>query len=74
MSDRAEISEARRWVVKVGSALLTNDGRGLDPVIIGSLVDQLVQLRGRGCEVVLVSSGAVAAGIVRQKHRPWPHH
>ena len=73
MSDRAEISRARRWVVKVGSALLTNDGRGLDPAVISSLVDQLVQLRGRGCEVVLVSSGAVAAGIVRLGWSSRPH-
>jgi len=65
MSDRAEISEARRWVVKVGSALLTNDGRGLDGAMISSLVEQLARLRGQGCEVVLVSSGAVAAGIVQ---------
>ena len=65
MTERTEIFEARRWVVKVGSALLTNDGRGLDGEMISTLVEQLVQLRQRGCEVVLVSSGAVAAGIVR---------
>ena len=65
MSDRGEIAQARRWVVKVGSALLTDDGRGLDENIIATLVAQLVRLRARGCEVVLVSSGAVAAGIVR---------
>jgi glutamate 5-kinase len=65
MADRSEIAGARRWVVKVGSALLTDDGRGLNAGIIATLVEQLVQLRGRGCEVVLVSSGAVAAGIVR---------
>ncbi|WP_116367532.1 glutamate 5-kinase [Parahaliea mediterranea] len=65
MSERSEVAGARRWVVKVGSALLTNDGRGLDPAVIGQLVDQLAALRQRGCEVVLVSSGAVAAGIVR---------
>ena len=65
MTDRAEIASARRWVVKVGSALLTDDGRGLDTDIISTLVSQLAQLRETGCEVVLVSSGAVAAGIVR---------
>ncbi len=62
---RGELAAARRWVVKVGSALLTNDGKGLDPAVIGSLVEQLARLREAGSEVVLVSSGAVAAGIVR---------
>jgi glutamate 5-kinase len=65
MTERAEIASARRWVVKVGSALLTDDGRGLDVDVISTLVEQLAQLREAGCEVVLVSSGAVAAGIVR---------
>ncbi len=65
MTERAEIASARRWVVKVGSALLTDDGRGLDVDVISALVKQLAQLRESGCEVVLVSSGAVAAGIVR---------
>ncbi|HEY7775124.1 MAG TPA: glutamate 5-kinase [Kineobactrum sp.] len=71
MSDRtrSEITVARRWVIKVGSALLTDDGRGLDSAIIGGLVAQLAALRVRGIEVVLVSSGAVAAGVVRLG---WP--
>lgn len=68
-STRKEVAEARRWVVKVGSALLTNDGRGLDNAVIANLVAQIVALRDRGAEVVLVSSGAVAAGIVRLG---WP--
>ena len=69
MSDRQEIARARRWVVKVGSALLTNDGRGLDEAMITGLVGQLAALRESGSEVVLVSSGAVAAGLVRLG---WP--
>jgi len=74
--DRDEIAVGRRWVVKVGSALLTNDGRGLDGSMITALVAQLAQLRQQGCEVVLVSSGAVAAGIVRLgwKTRPTVLH
>ncbi|MDG1827820.1 MAG: glutamate 5-kinase [Luminiphilus sp.] len=63
--DRQVLLTARRWVVKVGSALLTADGRRLDKGVIHGLVQQLVTLRERGCEVVLVSSGAVAAGAVR---------
>ena len=73
MSDRSEIAASRRWVVKVGSALLTNDGRGLDDSMIRNLVVQLAGLRERGCEVVLVSSGAVAAGIVRLGMAARPH-
>ena len=63
--DRQVLLTARRWVVKVGSALLTADGRRLDKGVIHGLVQQLITLRERGCEVVLVSSGAVAAGAVR---------
>lgn len=65
MTDRSELADSRRWVVKVGSALLTDDGRGLNENIINDLVAQLSRLREAGCEVVLVSSGAVAAGVVR---------
>lgn len=66
MSDaRSQLLDAKRWVVKVGSALLTAEGRGLDANVVNTLVDQLMVLRSRGCEVVLVSSGAVAAGMVR---------
>lgn len=73
MIARVEIAESRRWVVKVGSALLTNDGRGLDEEMIALLVDQLVALRASGCEVVLVSSGAVAAGVARLGWTARPH-
>jgi glutamate 5-kinase len=73
MTERTEIAKAQRWVVKVGSALLTNDGRGLDERVIASLVDQLARLRAAGCEVVLVSSGAVAAGVVRLGWSARPH-
>ena len=49
-------------IILDSSALLTDDGRGLDVDVISALVKQLAQLRESGCEVVLVSSGAVAAG------------
>ncbi|MFK8043348.1 glutamate 5-kinase [Congregibacter sp.] len=58
-------ASAKRWVIKVGSALLTDDGRSIDETIIKGLVAQLVELRERDCEVLLVSSGAVAAGLLR---------
>ncbi|RKQ95853.1 glutamate 5-kinase [Kushneria sinocarnis] len=62
---RAALAQARRVVVKIGSALLTNDGRGLDEAAIAGWVDQLAALHRQGVEVVLVSSGAVAAGMAR---------
>jgi glutamate 5-kinase len=73
ISSRSEFSAAGRWVVKVGSALLTDGGRGLDQTIVASLVAQLAALRESGKEVVLVSSGAVAAGMVRLGWTQRPH-
>ncbi len=72
-SDRRRLATARRWVVKVGSALLTNDGAGLDPSIVRQLADQLAALRARGCDVVLVSSGAIVAGLARLHLSERPH-
>lgn len=65
MSKRDIIPHAKRWVVKIGSALLTNDGKGLDTAAIAGWVQQMAELRLRGIELVLVSSGAVAAGMRR---------
>ena len=56
---------AKRWVIKIGSALLTNNGAGLDRNAIDGWVDQIADLLLQGKEVVLVSSGAIAEGIVR---------
>ncbi|WP_110648556.1 glutamate 5-kinase [Salinicola peritrichatus] len=64
-SGRQVLKDARRVVVKIGSALLTNDGRGLDEAAIGGWVDQMAELHRRGIEVVLVSSGSIAEGMVR---------
>lgn len=60
---RDKVSGARRWVVKIGSALLTADGRGLDHDAMSVWVKQMVGLHEAGIELVLVSSGAVAAGM-----------
>lgn len=67
MSDkRHKLASSRRVVVKIGSALLTNDGKGLDRQAMASWVKQMAALRQQGIEIVLVSSGAVAEGVVRQ--------
>lgn len=62
-SDRQR--RARRWVVKVGSTLLTRPGGGLALESIADWVGELAELAGRGIEPILVSSGAVAAGMGR---------
>jgi glutamate 5-kinase len=62
---REQVGKARRWVIKIGSALLTNNGRGLDHAAIHAWVEQMTALRRQGCDVVLVSSGAVAEGMSR---------
>ena len=59
------IADARRLVVKVGSSLVTNDGRGLDQAAIARWASQIAALRAAGKEVVLVSSGAIAEGMQR---------
>ena len=61
----AALTHGKRWVVKIGSALLTNDGKGLDLARIEQWVNQISALKQSGVEVVLVSSGAVAAGMAR---------
>jgi glutamate 5-kinase len=60
---RSKVTGAKRWVVKIGSALLTADGKGLDRGAMAVWVEQMVALREAGVELVLVSSGAVAAGM-----------
>jgi len=73
---RETLPKTRRWVVKIGSALLTRDGQGLDREMLTPWVEQIVTRRVGGDEVVLVSSGAVAEGMARMgwKRRPKALH
>jgi glutamate 5-kinase len=57
--------EAKRWIIKIGSALLTKDGKGLDYAAIEDWSEQIAQLRKQGIEIILVSSGSVAEGMSR---------
>ena len=59
------LRHAKRIVVKVGSSLVTNDGRGLDEAAIGAWCVQLAALIKDGREVIMVSSGAIAEGMKR---------
>ena len=65
MTKRQNIKNIKRCVIKIGSALLTNDGSGLNMSGIATWVEQISNLRKSGIEVVLVSSGAVAEGMCR---------
>jgi len=67
------LRDARRIVVKVGSSLVTNDGRGLDEAAIGEWCRQLSQLVRGGREVIMVSSGAIAEGMKRLGWRNRPN-
>ena len=61
----AALQRARRIVVKVGSSLVTNEGRGVDAEAVGNWCRQIAVLAGQGREVVMVSSGAIAEGMKR---------
>ena len=76
MNTRDHLPSTRRWVVKIGSALLTSDGQGLNRAVLAPWVDQMTELRRSGADLVLVSSGAVAEGMARMgwKRRPKTLH
>ena len=65
MKTRQQLGNSKRWVIKVGSSLVTRDGKGLDHEQIRAWVEQICALRSGGHQVVLVSSGSVAEGLVR---------
>ena len=65
MNKRKKLTEARCWVIKIGSALLTNDGIGLNREGIDQWVQQIAHLREQGMDILLVSSGSVAEGMSR---------
>jgi glutamate 5-kinase len=67
------ISEAKTLVVKVGSSLVTNEGRGLDEAAIARLAAQVAELRKLGKRIILVSSGAIAEGMQRLGWTRRPH-
>jgi glutamate 5-kinase len=70
------IAFSKRIIIKVGSSLVTNDGRGLDQDAIARWAGQIARLRAMGKEVVLVSSGAIAEGRLRLgfEQRPTDIH
>jgi glutamate 5-kinase len=69
---KAAFEPGKTWVIKIGSALLTQNGAGLATDSMSLWVEQIVKLRQTGVQIVLVSSGAVAEGMsrLRMKKRP----
>ncbi len=67
------LASARRVVVKIGSSLLTKGGQGLDHAALARWAGQISDIRKRGCEVALVSSGAIAEGMQRLGWKKRPH-
>ena len=70
---RNTVAESKRWVIKIGSSLITNDGQGLNSQAIQSWAEQIANLRASGKEILLVSSGAVAEGMARIGWKKRPH-
>ena len=70
---RSKIRDAKRLVAKVGSALVTNNGAGLDHAALADWARQIAQLKAQGREIALVSSGAIAAGMQRLGWTKRPH-
>ena len=70
---RIKIKQTKRWVVKLGSALLTDEGCGLRVDSLDAWVKQIHALRQKGHEIVIVSSGATAEGIMRLGWKKRPH-
>ena len=62
---KSVVADAKRIVIKVGTALLTDNGRGLDEKAIANLAEELSAVQKLGREVVLVSSGSIAEGVRR---------
>jgi len=69
---RDGIPNTKRWVVKIGSALLTREGRGVERAVLVPWADQMSGFLRNGGELVIVSSGAVAEGMARMGWRRRP--
>ncbi len=73
VNSHQQLVNTKRWVIKIGSALLTRPGDGLDLQRVSWLCGEIAQLRAQGKEVVLVTSGSVAAGMQELGWAKRPH-
>lgn len=65
-------SKANTVIIKIGSAMITNDGQGIDQTRIAQWAEQIAQLKAQGKKIIIVSSGAVAEGMQRLKWAQRP--
>lgn len=72
MTERKKLTSSSRWVVKVGTSLLTDTKSGLNKSAIDSLVTQMASLKQQGVEILLVSSGAIVEGMQRMGWQKRP--
>lgn len=73
VAERPKIAASRRWVIKIGSALTTKHGMGLNTEAIEDWAAQMVALKQRGHEIVVVTSGSIAEGAMRLGWDVRPH-
>lgn len=73
LTTRETVASSNRWVIKIGSSLITENGRGLNHQAISSWAEQIAKLREAGKDILLVSSGAVAEGMARIGWKRRPH-
>lgn len=73
MNGREAVISARRWVVKIGSALLTDQRSGLNSALVSQWIRQIAALREEGIEIVVVSSGSIVEGMHRLGWQTRPH-
>lgn len=73
MKSRADLKQVKCCVIKIGSAVLTGNGQGLNHAAINTWVAQISELKSRGIDVIVVSSGSVAEGMLRLGWSKRPH-
>jgi glutamate 5-kinase len=73
VAERPKIAASRRWVIKIGSALTTKQGMGLNTEAIEDWAAQMVALKQRGHDIVVVTSGSIAEGAMRLGWDVRPH-
>jgi glutamate 5-kinase len=73
MRSRADLKQVKCCVIKIGSAVLTGNGQGLNHAAINTWVAQISELKSRGIDVIVVSSGSVAEGMLRLGWSKRPH-
>lgn len=66
-----KLSEAKKVIIKLGSGIITNDGKGLDEICLQNIVKQICKFN-KDMQVVIVSSGAIAAGLKRLEIKQRP--